>query len=415
MSKQIIWYCHPTAGSPREGMSYRPYYLAKYWQEAGHNAYVISSSFHHLLHHPKIQKENVSHQKIDSVEYIRFKTPTYQDNGIKRILSMFVYALQFKKNQKKLFQITGKPDVIIVSSTHPFHYLSLYPIAKKHNIPLIFEVRDLWPSSLIELLNLKPWHPLVIFLGLIEKHAYKHSQYVISLLSDAMPYMVSKGLDPKKFVYIPNGTDCITTTEAENLPLPLKQKISELKKKELFLIGYAGALGVPNAMKHFIQAMEILQTTHPHIQAILVGKGAQKKELMDYCKSNQMDNIHFFDPIPKTQVHYFLKEMNLLYLGWQDSKLYQYGVSPNKIFDYMLAARPILESGGAPNGLVHLAKCGIQCKAGAPFDIHKSLIKFNQLEQKKLDEIGKNGEDFFLKNHTYRFLAQKFYNIFQGL
>ena len=155
MTKKTIWYCHPTAGSPQEGMSYRPYYLCKYWKKSGHQPYVISSSFHHLLHRPQYQKEDIHLQDIDGVDYIRLKTPFYQGNGIKRILSMFAYALQITRKQKDIFKITGRPNAIIVSSTHPFHYLSLYPIAKKHQIPLIFEVRDLWPSSLIELLKNK--------------------------------------------------------------------------------------------------------------------------------------------------------------------------------------------------------------------------------------------------------------------
>lgn len=408
MKQKTIWYCHPTAGSPKEGMSYRPYYLAKYWQEAGHKPFVISSSFHHLLHSPKAQEENLQHQKIDKVDYIRLKTPHYKNNGIKRIASMLAYGFQFIKQQNKLFQITGIPDAIIVSSTHPFHYLSLYHIAKKHQIPLIFEVRDLWPSSLIELLKLKPWHPLVIFLSLIEKHAYKHSKYTVSLLADAKPYMVSKGLDPHKFVYIPNGTDCTPNQEAENLPIRLQTKIKEFKNKQQFLVGYAGSLGIPNAMEHFIKAMAILQKTHPNIQALLLGKGHQKEQLIQYCKSHQIDNVHFFDPIPKPQAHYFLKEMDLLYLGWQDSKLYQYGVSPNKIFDYMLAARPILESGGAPTSLVELAECGKRCQSSSIDLIAQHLIDMSNAGSKKLNELGENGQKYVQINHHYHHLAKHY-------
>ena len=411
MTKKIIWYCHPTAGSPSEGMSYRPFYLAKYWQEAGHKPYVISSSFHHLLHSPQVQTESLKLHQIEGVNYIRLKTPHYQQNGIKRILSMLSYGFQFKKQENKLFEITGVPDVIVVSSTHPFHYLSLYPIAKKHQIPLIFEVRDLWPSSLIELLKIKPWHPLVVFLSLIEKHAYKHSKYVVSLLADAKPYMISKGLDPKKFIYIPNGTDCSLQIEAENLPDELKNKIKTFRHKQQFLLGYAGSLGVPNAMEHFIKAMALLQKTHPNIQALLLGQGHQKKALIQYCQARHIHNVHFFDPIPKLQVHHFLKEMDLLYLGWQDTKLYQYGVSPNKIFDYMLAARPILESGGPPSSLVELAGCGKRCKRSEADLIAKYLVEISNLPNAQLDALGLKGQTYVQKNHHYFELAKKYADV----
>jgi glycosyltransferase involved in cell wall biosynthesis len=414
MNKKTIWYCHPTAGSPQEGMSYRPYYLAKYWKKAGHNAFIISASFHHMLHQPKIQKKSLSYQQIDNVDYIRLKTPSYKDNGIKRILSMFSYAFQITRKQKEIFKITGKPDVIIVSSTHPFHYLSLYPIAKTHAIPLIFEVRDLWPSSLIEILKLKPWHPLVIFLNFIEKHAYKHSKYVVSLLSDAKSYMVSKGMNPKNFIYIPNGTDFNQITEKEELSLELKQTIQNLKHNKQFLVGYAGSLGAPNAMEYFVQAMEIIQKTSHQIQALIVGKGYQKEVLKNYCKKNKINNVYFFDPIPKTQVHHFLKSMDLLYLGWQDTKLYQYGVSPNKIFDYMMAEKPIIESGGAPTSLVQLAGCGGTCPAGSPNEIAKLIINISNLDHKKRIFMGKQALKFVKENHCYEHLSKTYIdNLYQ--
>ena len=407
MQKKTIWYCHPTAGSPQEGMSYRPYYLAKYWQETGHQAYVISASYHHLLHTPQVQTEDLRYQQIDGVNYIRLKTPHYQNNGLRRMFSMLTYAFQFRKQQQKLFEMTGKPDVIIVSSTHPFHYLSLYPIAKKHQIPLIFEVRDLWPSSLIELLKLKPWHPLIVILNLIEKHAYQHSRYVVSLLADAKSYMMSQGLAAHKFVYIPNGTDCSPQTEAEKLPPKLKHTITDLNHHNRFLIGYAGSLGIPNAMEHFIHAMAILQHTNPHIQALLVGKGHQKEVLMAYCQTHHINNVHFFDPIPKRQVHHFLKSMDLLYLGWQDIKLYQYGVSPNKIFDYMLAGRPILESGGAPSSLVELAGCGSRCLPSAAL-IAQHIVEISSFPKAKLNDLGHKGQTYVHNNHHYLQLAIKY-------
>lgn len=413
MKQKTIWYCHPYAGSPHEGMSYRPYYLAKYWKKIGHQAYVISSSFHHLLHHPKEQKDAIVLQEIEGVDYIRLKTPAYHNNSFKRILNMLSFAWKIKSNEKKLLEITGKPNVIIASSSHPFHYLSLYRIAKKHQIPFIFEVRDLWPSSLIELLKLKPWHPLIILLGLIEKHAYNHADGVVSLLENAQPYMVSKGLNPEKFFYIPNGTDCEIQDE-ENLPKALKNTIHELKKQKKFLIGYAGAVGVPNAMEYFIQAMGMIQISHPHIHALLVGQGQQKSALMDYCKKNQIHNVCFFEPIPKTQVYYFLKKMDLLYLGWQDSPLYQHGVSPNKIFDYMLAGRPILESGGALDSLINKAKCGKNCKAADSPHIAKTLIEISQKNNKIRLHLGESAKKYVLKHHNYQIISQQYSKIFES-
>jgi glycosyltransferase involved in cell wall biosynthesis len=195
------------------------------------------------------------------------------------------------------------------------------------------------------------------------------------------------------------------------LPIGLKKTIDDLKNKQQFLVGYAGSLGKPNAMEHFVQAMQIIAQTHPNIQALLVGQGNEKQALIDYCQSHQILNVHFFDPIPKTQVHYFLKEMDLLYLGWQDTKLYQYGVSPNKIFDYMLAGRPILESGGAPTSLVELAGCGKMCPSSRPDLIAQHLIVISELSKNELAYFGHNGQTYVQKNHHYLELSKKYTNV----
>jgi glycosyltransferase involved in cell wall biosynthesis len=409
--QEIIWYCHPTAGSPEEGMSYRPYYLAKNWQQTGHQTYVISSSFHHLLHHPKTQKKPLEVFSQSGVNYIRLKTPRYKANGFKRILNMLVYSLRFVLHSKSILARTGKPTAIIVSSTHPFHYFPLYRLAKKLKVPLIFEVRDLWPSSLIEILKLKPWHPLVWTLGLIEKHAYRHADQVVSLLEFAKPYMESKGLNPEKFQYIPNGTEVTDINSKISLPTQHQKLLQHLKTHDKFIIAYTGAMGPPNALEHLLAAMNILNTTHPHIHCLLLGHGQNLAALKDYCYKHQMQNVDFLPRISKDLIPLFLSQVDSVYLGWQDTSLYQYGVSPNKIFDYMLAAKPIIESGGSPISLVTQAQCGIQTAAAAPELIAQSIIKLSQLSKVELETLGANAKAFVLKHHTYPVLAKQFLTV----
>lgn len=413
MKSKKIWYCHPTAGHGQQSMSFRPYYLAKYWKQAGHQPYIISSSFHHLLNHPTKQKEAILAKSIENVDYIFLKTTKYNSNGVKRIFSMLSYSLRFILQRKQLEKITGIPDVIIVSSTHPFHYFPLYFFAKKHHIQLIFEVRDLWPSSLIELLNLKPWHPLVILLSMIENHAYKNADKIVSLLEFAKPYMQSKGLKSHKFHYIPNGTE-VGFANCNELPLEHKNRIEELKNHKKFIIGYAGAMGEPNALTYLIEAMKILQKSNPNIHCILMGDGHQKDLLKKKVAHYQLNNIDFLPKIPKSMMNEFLQRMDVLYLGWQDTELYQYGVSPNKIFDYMLSETPIIESGGAPISLLTKANCGLNCVAANPEKIAASILELIKLPLEKRKTMGQNGKAYVLKHHQYSLLSQQYLDLIKA-
>mgnify|MGYP003351889569 CR=1 FL=1 len=108
-------------------------------------------------------------------------------------MTVYNYLLIEIKNQHIISDLDKKLDSIgfylniyriIISIINDLEYSVIYI----NNVPLIFEVRDLWPSSLIEILNLKPWHPLVLGLSLIEKHAYRHAKQVVSLLEFAKPY-----------------------------------------------------------------------------------------------------------------------------------------------------------------------------------------------------------------------------------
>ena len=124
MKSKKIWYCHPTAGHGQQSMSFRPYYLAKYWKQAGHQPYIISSSFHHLLNHPTNQKEAVLAKSIENVDYIFLKTTKYNSNGVKRIFSMLSYSLRFLLQRKQQFKDAIKyyDKVIKINSFHVYSY-----------------------------------------------------------------------------------------------------------------------------------------------------------------------------------------------------------------------------------------------------------------------------------------------------
>lgn len=403
-SKKNIWYCHHYAGSPSLGMSYRPYYLTRAFRQQGHNAFVVSAAFHHLLLDPQEQQEKAKKKIIDDVPFILLKTRAYQGNGLSRILNMLDYARVFKKEQDKIIALTGKPDVIIVSSAHPFHFPILKNIAKKYNAKLIFEVRDLWPLSLQVLLNKNALHPLILYLSMLEKRAYKQSDYVVSVLKNASSYMQSRGLKEEKFRYIPNGVCLEEEIEADDLPDSHLQMIKSIEPYK-FKLGYAGALGEPNAMSYVIDAMQLLQQKNIPVHLIIVGDGQLKNQLIQQSQELGLSNVTFLPRIAKRAIPTFLKQMDALYLGWQPSEIYQYGVSPNKLFDYMASGKPIIESGGDQSGIVKEAECGFQCESAKPEQIAEQIEKVLRLTLSERESLGRNSLKS-VSNYDYDMLAR---------
>lgn len=407
-SPKIIWYCHHYAGSPSSGMSYRPYYLSKEFLNAGHKVYIIRASFHHLLQTQNMQNKAIQLQEIDGVQYIDLKVPTYKENNIKRVLNMLIYAWRFKFHWKELIKITGIPHSIIVSSAHPFHYLTLEKLSRQFNAKIIFEVRDLWPLSLQKFLkHFYHFHPLVLWLSYIEKTAYKKSDWVVSLLKDAFPYMNKRGLTAERFRIISNGANISEFQNHMPLSDELSHTIKKLKEENIFLLGYAGAMGVPNALEYLLQAMAQLAKEKSPIHCILVGEGNLKTQLKALSLQLELPNVSFFDAMPKYEIHSFLAQMDALYLGWNDIDIYQYGVSPNKLFDYLASGRPIIESGAQAQSFIRKTGCGLYCKAGDPSSIAEAIKAISLMpanERAKLGEIAKDQAS----TYDYKILAEKY-------
>lgn len=411
---KTIWYLHPYAGSPSIGYAGRSYYLTQEFNHLGFQAYVVSSSYHHLFHRQDLQNEKIKAELLDGVPFIWLKTNSYKKNGFSRLINMFSYAYKILYYEKELIKLTGKPDVLIVSSPHLFHYLSVYKIAKKYKAKIIFEVRDLWPLSLTEIFGISKKHPFIYFMKKIECFAYKNSDFVVSLLPNSLTYMQQKGLDSDKFFYIPNGVELpkkSTVSQPELTAAKYIETINSLKSKGKFIVGYLGGHGIPNALEQLISAMQFLQLEKQfNIHAILVGKGFQKNYLQQ--QATNLNNVTFLDPIPKEQVFSFLNLIDVAFIGWRALPIYKYGISPNKIFEYMLANKPILHATNTSADMVEKIGCGISILPEQPELLANTLIKFSKMSQQELEHMGNRGSKYIIENHTYHYLAEQYTKLF---
>ena len=396
-----IWIINQYAGSPYHGMNYRSYYLAKEFVNNGSNVTIFTGSYSHLFtNYPKTEglftKEN-----IDNIDYIWLKTPKYKNSkSLGRVINMFVFMITlFFYN---IFKVK-KPDIIIVSSLSLFPVLNAYIWSKIFKIEFIFEVRDIWPLTLIEVGNMSLYHPLVIFLGLFEKLGYKKAKYIVSLLPNAKTHMISKGMKDDKFQYIPNG---VNLDEVENYE-EVNDSIKKLLPKDKFIVGYVGTIGIANALEYLLEAAKELLNNHK-IHFVIVGKGGEKNRLKEYSLSNELTNVTFIDPIQKIQVQSMLKLFDICYIGWHNKNIYKYGISANKIFDYMYSAKPILHSISIKNDIVKNAKCGLSIEAENSALIKDAILELSSRNTTELEELGKNGKKYVYKYHSYSELSKKY-------
>lgn len=394
------------AGSLQHGMEYRPYYLGRGWVRFGHQVVIATASISHLRLYSPLITGPITKETIDGIQYLWFQTSKYHGNNLGRAINIFSFVgilLRYSDWIAKSYS----PDVVIASSTYPLDIIPASWIASKVNAKLVFEVHDLWPLHLIEVGGMSQKHPLVLLFQWAADYAYRNADHVVSILPNASEYMESRGMEKDKFVYVPNGIDIGEWQISQQNDLrEHKRIIYQLQQKKLFLVGYAGAHGLSNALHTIIQAASRIQTQP--IAFILIGEGPEKKKLQRSASELGLNNVLFLPPIPKSSIPALLNEMDALYIGLKKEPLFRYGVCPNKLMDYMMAAKPIIYAIEAGNDMVAENNCGISIPSEHPVALMCAIIKLINTPADERSEMGKRGKRYVLANHDYQLLAKKF-------
>lgn len=394
------------AGNPQLGMEFRPYYLAKEWIRSGNNVLVIGASFSHLRAKQPDVEGSYAISEFEGIRYAWIKTTTYTGNGFKRMLSMMQFLLGLYRYLPAMLK-NFKPDLVIASSTYPLDNLPAKWISRKYGALHCYEVHDLWPLSPMELGGYSKNHPFVRVMQWAEDFAYRKAHLVVSMLPNTLGYMIERGLNPAKFIYIPNGISPEEWT-LDVLHDDHERYLQSLREAGKVIIGYIGGHALSNALGVLIEVAAQAQKSHPNLTFVLVGNGVEKPGLIEQAKKLSLSNIHFLSPVPKNSVPRLLQKMDVLYLGWHKNPLYRFGISPNKLIDYMMAAKPVVHAVDAANDIVKDAGCGISTPPDDIEGILKALADLTAMPIEERMKMGEKGKQYVLANNDYRLLAAKF-------
>ncbi|MEN6356356.1 MAG: glycosyltransferase family 4 protein [Armatimonadota bacterium] len=398
------------AGSIKHGMEYRPFYMAREWVRLGHEVTIIAASNSHVRTcNPQI-KGNMTHEVIEGVHYIWLKTPAYSGNGVGRVKNMLSFTNQLLLRRIELAR-TIKPDVVIASSTYPLDNYPASKIARLASAKLIYEVHDLWPLSPMEIGGMSKWHPFIMLMQWAENYAYKHCDRVVSMLPLAESHMLKHGLAEGKFCYVPNGIDTSEWLESkQTIPQEQKDILDALQGEGRFLVCYAGAHGPANALERLMEAAALTEGSNAVF--ILVGQGPDKEKLIKTASNMRLNNVRFLPAVPKASIPSLLSKMDVLYIGLAHKSLFRFGISPNKLMDYMMAAKPVVQSIDAGNDMVSESGCGISISTGSQKDIADAVLTLMKMNPEERSRMGARGHEYVLKSHDYSILAKRFLEAF---
>jgi glycosyltransferase involved in cell wall biosynthesis len=407
MARLNILLINHYAGSVRHGMEYRPYYLAREWVRLGHRVRILASARSHIrTAAPVLDGRDRVDETIDGIDYTWFATPPYHGNGAARVRNMAAFVLRLYREGRTIAR-QFSPDVVIASSTYPLDIWPAHRIARLAGARLVFEVHDLWPLSPMELGGYSKWHPFIMLLQAAENFACRRADAVVSVLPKVREHLEAHGMAPHKLHVVPNGTDPAEWLAGlDVLPPELDAALAALRQHGRFTIGYAGGHSVSNAMDTVIEAAALLRDQA--VEFVLVGGGPEKAALQRRAAALGLRNVHFFAPVNKRQIPALLARFDLAYVGWRRQPLYRFGIAPNKLIDYMMAARPVLHAVEAGNDPVAEAGCGLTVAPDDPQAIADGVLALMALGPAERDALGQRGRTYALANHSYPVLGQRF-------
>ncbi len=394
-----VIYMNHYSGSFLQPREWRPYYLSKSLVDLGVKVSVVCASFHHLHKEVYIQNNMVESKSIDGVDYFWLKVPFYKGNGFARIKNMFVFGFRaFRLDPVKDLKI-GVPDVVVISSAHPFHFIAGLRWAKKYKAKLVFEIRDAWPLSLNLMLGLNKLHPFSLLLSMFQYLALKLSDKVIGLAGGLESYCLEKGMAQGKFVHVCNGIE--DTQNFDTAPI-IEDRLQEIRANYKRIVMYTGSLGIPNAMKYCISAMN--GVTDPEIALVLIGGGAEEADLKNMVIN---ENIFFLGSVPKDTIQSVLSYSDVCIISWLKLEVYKYGISPNKLFDYMYASKPIIQAIDSPHNIIGSSDCGLVIEPENIDAMRNAILSMCSLSDQELRLRGAAGRSLVLSEYTYSQLAKK--------
>lgn len=393
------WIINQYAQTPSTGRMGRHIYLARELVSKGHTVYLIGANFSHLFD-STIEMCGIYDLRVEhGVHVVRVRVPTYAGSssyGRIRNWLRFAYHVSFLDKF-----INGVPDTIMSSSPSLLSNLGARRLAYKFKCRHVFEVRDIWPLTLIEVGGYSPRHPFIQFLQWIEDSAYRTADHIVSNLPNLSEHIAARGTAPDKFTWVPNGF----SEKDFYARAPLDPIIAAQLPKADFIIGYTGSHGVANALGNLLEAAKLLQD-HKDIAFVLVGKGAEKSGLKTFVKENKLQNVTFIDPIPKAQILDLLDRFDVCYIGLTPDPLFRFGVSPNKLFDYFAASKPILYAIDSGNyHPVLTARAGTEVPPANPQALVDAILRLRSTSPGDRAKMGQNGQAYAMRHFEFSMLA----------
>ena len=410
--RKHVWILNHYAGSMYFDQGGRHYNFAKYLRRAGYAPVVFCCNAKHGKPERFFETDALWEvhpaEEID-VPFVFVKGRTYVGNGKQRVLNMIDFYRNVRKAAVAYAEKYGKPDVILASSVHPLTLVAGLKLAKRFGVPCICEVRDLWPESIVAYSSrLTRSNPLIRLLYAGEHWIYRRADRLIFTIEGGYDYIVDQGWEkdiPRdKVFYLNNGVDLEVfqyNCDHHRIEDP------DLDDPDTFKVIYTGSVRQVNHLSLLLDVAKCLEERP--VRFLIWGDGEELPALRKRAVDEQISNVRFKGRVPKEFVPSIVTRADLNFAHNAPAPLFRFGISFNKIFDYLAAGKPVLSDFPCPYNPAVLHGAGVAVEDPAPEHIAAAIAEMMDLSREAYERYCRNAaaaaHDYDFQNLTEKLLA----------
>lgn len=365
--------------------------IAEYLVKNGYSVTVVCANVFHNTN-SKIKKKI---EIINKVKYV-YVNIIKDKNILYRFIGMIEFAIKSIiiniKEKKHDYVYTSIQSIFVAITTILF---------KNKKTTYLLEIRDLWPETLIQFGITKRKSIFSILMRSIEKYIYKKYDILIPTMKNFNKYcmdILNKDYN-QKILHINNGVNLKRYNEYKN------SYLVDLKLKKGKNVFYFGSIGESNSVDEIIELSKIVKNNN--INFYIVGEGKLKNYYLNLISNEKLENIMILDRIEYMYIPYLLSLADVLLITIKDINLYEYGLSMNKIFDYLASGKPILSNTKKSGDDLIMLSGWLSVNPGNISELKNGLMKLLNLPIDVLASKSKQAIDFLIKNYDFEVLGNK--------
>jgi colanic acid biosynthesis glycosyl transferase WcaI len=399
----VSQYFSPEMGAPAA----RVHELSREWVRLGHDVTVLTG----FPNHPtgiipaEYRGQLVRKEVVDGIKIVRAPIYAAANKGfVRRVLN---YLSSFMSASTLGPVLTSRPDVIIGTSPQFLTAVAGLWLAAVKRVPFVFEVRDLWPRSIVEVGAMRADSLAIRVLEKLERLLYRRADRIVAVTDSFVDAIAANGISPEKISVVTNGVDLELFR-----PRPRPEARAALGLPEGFLATYVGTHGMAHGLGLVLDVAK--QVAAEGIRFLLVGEGAEKAALKARAAAEGIENVTFWDQQPRDRVAQIYAASDVCLVLLRDLPLF-HAVIPSKIFEFMGAARPIVTTvDGESRGILERAGAGLFCPPERPDALAETLRNL-AADSARLDAMGRAGREYVERHYSRPALAASYLDILAPL